>query len=114
MIYVSFTSFLRNQEGYMTQLTLLQPEPSRVPLDAYLACALTALGSEQRQLIFHISDMIANVCVDHHISVYEPRKKTDPVFNPEVADIDVFMMDRDRVLASDLLILLTHYPSFGA
>jgi transcriptional regulator with XRE-family HTH domain len=88
--------------------------PARVPLQAYLACALTGLSPERRQLVFQLSDDITTICKEYDITVYEPRKKTDPVHHPEVPDTDVFRIDRQRVLSSDLLILLTHYASFGA
>ncbi|HEX8737957.1 MAG TPA: helix-turn-helix transcriptional regulator [Pyrinomonadaceae bacterium] len=83
-------------------------------LEAYLACALTGLTEEQRQLMFQLSDVVAMVCEGFDISLYEPRKKTDPVHNIDVPDTDVFHIDRERVLQSDLLIHLCHYPSTGA
>lgn len=92
--------------------TVLSTPPLK--LDAYLACALTGLNDEQRQLMFQLSDVVSTVCEDFNIDLYEPRKKTDPVHNPEVADTDVFHLDRETVLGSDLLIHLCHYPSTGA
>lgn len=83
-------------------------------LDAYLACALTGLTEEQRQLMFHLSDIVATVCEGFDISLYEPRKKTDPVHNQDISDTEVFNIDRETVLNSDLLIHLCHYPSTGA
>lgn len=102
------------QEVEMTQLILFQAHPSAIPLDAYLACALTGLNSEQRELMFHLSDIVAMVCKEQNIDLYEPRKKTDPVYHPDVSDTEVFRTDRERVLAADLLIHLCHYPSTGA
>ncbi len=92
------------------------PAPSRVtlPLNAYLACALTGLDSNSYALIALLSDTIAQVCAGVEISLYEPRKKTDPNFHPNVADSEVFQTDRDRVVTSDLVIYLSHFPSTGA
>jgi transcriptional regulator with XRE-family HTH domain len=106
------------KEAETGQLLLFRPQsilssPS-LRLDAYLACALTGLSEEQRQLMFHLSDIVAIVCEGFDISLYEPRKKTDPVHNTEVSDTDVFNIDREKVLQSDLLIHLCHYPSTGA
>lgn len=96
------------------QLILFQPHPAPLPLNAYLASALSGLSAEQRQYVFTLSDIVATVCAEQNINLYEPRKKTDPVHHAEVADNHVFKIDRDRVLASDLLIHLCHYPSTGA
>ncbi|HVC32110.1 MAG TPA: helix-turn-helix domain-containing protein [Chloroflexota bacterium] len=102
------------EDECVDQLMLFQPQPSSIALDAYLACALTGLNSEQRQLMFQLSDVVAAICGEYNIKVYEPRKKTDPVHNPTVLDAEVFAIDRGRVLSSDLLILLSHYPSTGS
>lgn len=93
---------------------LLHPTVRRLPLTAYLACALTGLSDEQRTTIFDISDRVNQICLETDIELYEPRKRTDPVHNPEVSDAEVFKMDHDRVVTSDLVIHLCHYPSTGA
>jgi transcriptional regulator with XRE-family HTH domain len=98
----------------MSQLVLFPTQPSPLSLNAYLACALSGLDEEQRLLMFHLSDIINVICKDYDIDLYEPRKKTDPVHHPEVADSEVFRTDRERVLKSDLLIHLSHYPSTGS
>jgi len=98
----------------VTQLTLFRPSDTPLPLNAYLASALTGLDKDQRSLVFQLSDTISLICEKHGIDLYEPRKKTDPVHHPNVNDKDVFMTDRERVLSSDLLIFLSHYPSTGA
>jgi transcriptional regulator with XRE-family HTH domain len=96
------------------QLVLLPAHREPLPLTAYLASALTGLLQDQRQLIFHLSDMIAEVGRRHGIEVYEPRKATDPVHHADVPAETVWGLDRDRVLSSDLLIHLGHFPSTGA
>ncbi|HXB72063.1 MAG TPA: helix-turn-helix domain-containing protein [Candidatus Acidoferrales bacterium] len=93
---------------------LVHPRVKRVPLRAYLASALTGLSDDQRTTIFEISERVNEICLEIDIELYEPRKKTDPVHNPEVSDADVFKMDHDRVVTSDLVIHLCHYPSTGA
>lgn len=103
----------RDEVG-MTQLVLFQPHAAPLPLDAYLASALTGLTGDQRNLIFQISDAIAVICKDLGIELYEPRKKTDPVHHAEVSDAEVFRTDRERVLNSDLVIHLCHFPSTGS
>lgn len=96
------------------QLSLFRPSDAPLPLQAYLASALTGLDKDQRSLIFQISDAISLICRKHGIDLYEPRKKTDPVHHAHVEDMEVFKTDRERVLESDLLIFLSHYPSTGA
>lgn len=95
-------------------MLLFRGQPERLPLNAYLASALTGLTDEQRQLIFQLSDSVAQVATSLSIDLYEPRKQTDPVHHPDVADSQVFHIDRERVLGSDLLIYLAHFPSTGA
>jgi transcriptional regulator with XRE-family HTH domain len=97
-----------------SQLTLLHPQRSALPLRAYLASALTGLTEEQRQLVFQLSDAIKLVCDEYGIDLYEPRKQTDPVHHADVPAGEVFRIDRERVLASDLVIHLCHFPSTGA
>lgn len=93
---------------------LAHPRTKALPLRAYLASALTGLAEHQRQEIFEISDRVNSICLEANIDLYEPRKQSDPVHNPEVPDDEVFKMDHDRVVTSDLLIHLCHYPSTGS
>jgi transcriptional regulator with XRE-family HTH domain len=98
----------------MGELVQFDTSNESIPLNAYLACALTGLSKEQRQLMFQLSDVVSDICSQYGIALYEPRKKTDPVHHANVSDADVFKMDRERVLSSDLLIHLSHYPSTGS
>ena len=97
-----------------TQLRLFRPSDTPLPLSAYLACALTGVDADQRSLVFQISDSLSQICREHGIDLYEPRKSTDPVHHPDVEDSEVFRKDRERVLGSDLLVFLGHFPSTGA
>ena len=103
-----------NQQDDEGQLTLPLTVSCPMPLDAYLACALTGLGQNERDLIFQLSDAISEICKKFAINLYEPRKKTDPVYHSDVPDSQVFKLDRERVLRSDLLIHLSHFPSTGS
>lgn len=101
-------------EERLGEIHLLHSQPTPLPLNAYLASALTGLASEQRQLVFQLSDMVSVVCKSVGIELYEPRKATDPVHHGDVPDTDVFHIDRERVLDSDLVIHLAHFPSTGS
>jgi transcriptional regulator with XRE-family HTH domain len=95
-------------------LVLIRPHPAPLRLSAYLASALTGLTPDQRDVVFSLSDKISLICAEHGIDLYEPRKATDPVHHSSVKDSQVFKIDRDTVLSSDLLVHLCHFPSTGA
>lgn len=109
---ILFGKSLAGSSGY--QLDLFRPSDSPLPLNAYLASALTGLKDDERDLVFLLSDTVSLVCKKHGIELYEPRKNTDPVHHADVEDTAVFNMDRQRVLDSDLLIYLGHFASTGA
>jgi transcriptional regulator with XRE-family HTH domain len=96
------------------QLVLLPTVRRPLRLRAYLACALSGLNETERQLIFTLSDVVSLACVQHDIDLYEPRKMTDPVHHPDVPDSEVWALDKQQVLASDLVIHLAHHPSTGS
>src|SRR5665213_856862 len=79
-------------------LRAISPTQDRLDLNAYLACALTGLDSEQYKYMALLSDTIASVCAGHGIDLYEPRKVTDPNQHPDVEPSDVFQIDRNRVV----------------
>jgi transcriptional regulator with XRE-family HTH domain len=95
-------------------LSLLETTPAPLPLNAYLASALTGLSETERQVIFGISDLVSQVCKENGIDLYEPRKRTDPLLHADVSAPDVYAWDKHSVLQSDLLIHLCHHPSTGA
>jgi transcriptional regulator with XRE-family HTH domain len=103
-----------NNQLQLLPYSLPTPHSAPLPLSAYLASPLTGLSPDQRQLIFHLSDSVGEICREFGIDLYEPRKKTDPVHHADVADSEVFRVDREKVVGSDLLIFLAHYPSVGA
>lgn len=102
------------QNDMTGQIVLFRSRPSPLPLKAYLASALTGLDEEERNTVFGLSKVISEVCAFHEIELYEPRTATDPLKHPTVSASSVFKTDRERVLGSDLLIHLCHFPSTGA
>lgn len=113
-IGLSGSSSSRRHNADANQMSLFQASPSPLPLKAYLACALTGLNEKERENIFGISDLIADICKKQRIELFEPRKSTDPVLHANVSPDDVYVNDKSRVLDSDLLIHLCHHPSTGA
>jgi transcriptional regulator with XRE-family HTH domain len=84
------------------------------PLHGYIATALTGLSSDAKEAISFASAKVAEVCKEFGIYVYQPRKATDPLANPNIKAEAVYHLDRKRVLGANLLIVLANYSSFGA
>jgi transcriptional regulator with XRE-family HTH domain len=95
-------------------LTLAETTPAPLPLNAYLASALTNLTDDERKVIDGISALVSEVCTENNIALYEPAKRTDPKQHPDVSSSDVYAWDKQSVLSSDVLIHLCHHPSTGA
>src|SRR5438093_9976642 len=75
------------------------------PLHGYIATALTGVEEDTREAIAFVSSTIANACKRFEIYVYQPRKVSDPLLNPDLKPETVYSTDRKRVLAADLLIV---------
>ena len=103
-----------DEKSEAAEMILYQREAAPLRLDAYLASALTGLTEEQREHLIEVSEVVSSVCKDLEIDVYEPRKATDPVNHPQVSPEDVFDMDREQVLSSDLIIHVADYANTGA
>ncbi len=90
-------------------------ERSSLPfeLEAYLACGLTGLTTEERDAIYRTQELVDEICRSIGIKLYLPKNFTDPLDHKEVSPENVFFTDRQRVLESDLLIAMVCRPSFG-
>lgn len=97
-----------------SSMILYQHEAAPLSLNAYLASALTGLNEKQKDHVIAVSNIVDAVCKDIGIDLYEPRKATDPVEHPDVKATDVYNMDRERVLKSDLLVHMADFASTGA
>ncbi len=102
------------EQPVLAPVILYQREAEPLRLDAYLASGLTGLSEMQRQHLFDVSAIVDAVCREVEIDLYQPVSATDPVANPEVAAENVFSIDRERVLRSDLLLHLADFASTGA
>ncbi len=85
-----------------------------LPYKAYLASALTGLSEAQRKELDERQSLIKEVCVRRGIDLYIPAERTDPGRHKDVPADEVFFADTREVLNSDLFILMTDHPSFGA
>ena len=97
-----------------SSMILYQHEAAPLSLNAYLASALTGLNEKQKDHVIAVSNVVDAVCKDIGIDLYEPRTATDPVEHPDVKATDVYNMDRERVLKSDLLVHMADFASTGA
>ena len=93
---------------------LYPTEAVSLKLNAYLATALTTLTPEQRERVDAVSDIADSVCQDLGIELYQPKTATDPVHHPEVSSEEVFNLDKQRVLSSDLVIHVADFASTGS
>ena len=97
-----------------SSMILYQREAAPLSLNAYLASALTDLTEKERLHLVAVSNIVNLVCKDLEVDLYEPRKATDPVEHPDVKATDVYNMDKERVLRSDLLVHVADFASTGA
>src|SRR5205085_552771 len=88
-------------------------EESQPPIHGYIATALTGLDADARDAIMFASSKIADLAKGYRLYVYQPRKATDPLLHSDVSASAVYKLDRKRVLAADLLIVIANRPSFG-
>lgn len=101
------------RESGSGDLISLRPEPAPVPLEAYLACALTGRSKEEEAVLEAVTEVVRQVCRETDIDLYEPAKFSHPDQHAEMTASDVFHLDKGRVARADLLIHLTHFPSTG-
>lgn len=79
----------------------------------YVATALTGLDKDSRGYITFASAKIAEIARTQGIYVYQPRRATDPLLNPDVSPAEVYTLDRRRVVGADVVFVLLNKPSFG-
>ena len=83
------------------------------PLHGYVASALTGLSPDIRENVAFITNAVARACKAFDLYVYQPRKVTDPIVHSDIKPEAVYELDRKRVLATDVLVILMNHPSFG-
>lgn len=93
----------------------LQQQVTLPVLEAYVSVALTGVDAQRRADVDKSVTAIREVCgqPDVDISMYFPGDHTDPVRDADVSPEEVFRVDRARVKAADVLLVLAGVPSFG-
>jgi transcriptional regulator with XRE-family HTH domain/tRNA A-37 threonylcarbamoyl transferase component Bud32 len=105
-------------EGAETVREILRREqfsssPSLQPIFAYMAAALTGLGLRDREGITFVGHAMAEACKELNIYAHQPRKATDPILHKEIPAEAVYLLDRRRIISSDLVIGICNETSFG-
>jgi hypothetical protein len=77
----------------------------------YISGALTGLPRPEATKAFY--EALADVCAGAGMTAYVPHLSTDPLRYPELSSQEVYALDRSQVLASDLVIAYTGFPSLG-
>src|SRR5205823_6560787 len=54
------------------------------PLHGYMATALTGLNEQAREGIAFLSMMISEIAKEYDLYIYQPRKFSDPILNPQL------------------------------
>jgi transcriptional regulator with XRE-family HTH domain len=93
------------------------PSYEGTPYTVYFASALTGLDERQFEEIQELDEQVHKICQEytaHSLVLYRPRLKTAPQTNPDISAADVYTIDRQRVSASDVIILAAPFPSLGA
>lgn len=89
------------------------PGPAPMELSAYLASALTSVPEDERKELYAFQGRIQEIGRQHNIDIYLPGENADPDEHEDLTPEDVYGMDREAVLKSDFLIIMTDAPSHG-
>lgn len=87
--------------------------PADDPITAYLACALTGPTKDQLKVVELISSLVSDLCAECGVLVHQPVLHTSPKDHPDLSPMEVHLADFGKVIASDAVILLGDYPSWG-
>jgi len=78
---------------------------------AYISGALTSVESISSVRKFY--EDIGDTCKKVGLNPYIPHINTDPIINSDITPSEVFKIDKEKVVASDLVIAYIGYPSLG-
>lgn len=82
-------------------------------LRTYLASPLTGLSPEEEEDLFRRQDLIIRVCEANNIEIHAPKGVTHPTKHPDIPAGFVNSLDREKVLESDFIVVMTDKPSHG-
>lgn len=88
-------------------------ESSLVRLRTYLASPLTGLSEDQEGDLFGRQDQLIKICKENNIEIHAPRDTSHPTIHMDLPSDVVRSLDREKVLHSDFLIVMTDLPSHG-
>lgn len=77
----------------------------------YISGALTGIENPESLKAFY--EAIASLGHKLGLPTYVPHLNTDPLLNPDITPRQVFDLDKNQVIDSDLVIAYVGYPSLG-
>jgi hypothetical protein len=77
----------------------------------YISGPLTAIPSPE--IVKNFYEAIGSLGNQLGFPTYVPHLNTDPIQNPDITPREVFEMDKDQVINSELVIAYLGSPSFG-
>lgn len=77
----------------------------------YISGALTNVSNSKELKKFY--EEIGKTCEAYGFEAYVPHLKTDPILNADITPQEVFKVDKNQVINSDLLIAYIGEPSIG-
>jgi hypothetical protein len=77
----------------------------------YLSGALTGISQPEKVKQFY--EGIGLVCTNLNLIPYIPHTVSDPILNHDLHPTEVFELDKNRVIQSDLVIAYLGLPSLG-
>lgn len=80
-------------------------------IKVYVSGPLTQLPRHDRRKLFYES--IGKLCFELGLSPYLPHLKSDPEGHPELSARDVYQIDKEQVLGSDVIIAYVGDSSLG-
>lgn len=96
------------------QPTLEFDAPPDYPVTAYLASGLTSLNEDQITVVELVSGLVAGFCSEAGVLVHQPVMHTHPADNDDLSPDEVHDMDFLKVIASDVIIAIGDFASWGA
>ncbi len=87
--------------------------PADDQVSAYLASGLTALTDDQLTIVELLSGLLSEFCGDANVLVHQPVMHTHPKDHRDLEKEEVHARDFGKVLASDVVIALGDFASWG-
>jgi nucleoside 2-deoxyribosyltransferase len=88
--------------------------PIEDPVAVYIASGLTKLSDDQLAVVELLSGLVAEFCSRADVQVHQPIMHTHPNDHSDLDSEDVHDADFRTIVASDAVVAICDYPSWGA